>query len=446
MNLEQFGLLLINFVYCIFCSFFILEIISVFFDVRILFKNKLIYICLSTLGIFSLIIISFFTDLGSSSIFVLIRFILGIIIYIMLNILVLKLKFMHSITATIIYFVFMFLFDLFSFFVANFFNFDIMLIRGNFAISLFYYSMLFVGSLAVLYIFKYIKHKNDNIQINNNRLFLTIVYLLITLFYILTNLYFYTSFSQLIKPSFIVVNSIVIVVYFVLTLYTTYNSQKLFNYTEENQNLKLYISSIDSLLNELKRFRHNYSNTLTSIQGFSNASDLEGLKIFLSELIETHQNTKNIDTFDFTKVSNPALKSIFLSKLSTALSKNIKVMFAYEANITNMQIHISDLCEILGVFLDNAIEECENLDLKNRRIEVFTDIVNDYFVLIVSNTFLDEPDISKIFKKDFSSKSGGNRGIGLYTVRTILDSYPHVILNTFVERNLFIQELQIKIK
>ncbi|HBY21097.1 MAG: hypothetical protein A2Y24_07325 [Clostridiales bacterium GWE2_32_10] len=446
MNLIFLCSSLLNIAFCIFSSFFILEIIKTFYDLRINLKNILLYITISTLILALFLLVPSDSPIASSYIFIMARFLLPIVIYITLNIIILKLNIKLSIIATVIYFVLLVLFDNISLVILNSTSIDIASIRQDPFLLFFYYIILFGISFLSILSFKYIKHKNNNIQINNNKLFLAITYIIITLVYMIANISFYAKYIGSIDPIIVIINAIVIFIYFILTFYTIYNSQKLFNYTEENTNLKSYINAIDNLHDELKRFRHNYANTLIGFQGYTDSNDIEGLKNYLTELIQKSQNIKNIDTFDFNKISNPALKSILLAKISTALNKNIKIVFEYTDNIRNFGINTSDLCEILGVFIDNAIEECEKLKISNRRIEIFIDNQKDICVIIIANPYKDKPEVNKIFQKNFSTKQGENRGIGLCTVKRIINSYNNVILNTLVESNSFVQELQIKIK
>lgn len=51
--------------------------------------------------------------------------------------------------------------------------------------------------------------------------------------------------------------------------------------------------------------------------------------------------------------------------------------------------------------------------------------------------------VNDILKKGYSSK-GDNREIGLYNVKEILnEKYPNILLNTYIEEDIFIQDLHI---
>ena len=50
--------------------------------------------------------------------------------------------------------------------------------------------------------------------------------------------------------------------------------------------------------------------------------------------------------------------------------------------------------------------------------------------------------IDMLSKKGYSTK-GTNRGLGLHNARNILHKYNNVICNTRIEKNYFIQEIQI---
>lgn len=100
-----------------------------------------------------------------------------------------------------------------------------------------------------------------------------------------------------------------------------------------------------------------------------------------------------------------------------------------------------DLCRILGILLDNAIEAavlCANPVLNLGIIKKQRSIS-----FIVINSFEGEtPKIHEIYVRGFST-NGTGRGIGLANLKSILSNYYNTILDTSIEDNLFIQNIEI---
>jgi two-component system sensor histidine kinase AgrC len=99
---------------------------------------------------------------------------------------------------------------------------------------------------------------------------------------------------------------------------------------------------------------------------------------------------------------------------------------------------IIDLCKVVGILIDNAIEASFESDMKELHVGIETS--DGSTSIIIANTYLNEPNMSQLFKRGVSSK-GKNRGLGLCNVKNILAQYPSVFLKTTVDQNLFFQEL-----
>jgi two-component system sensor histidine kinase AgrC len=140
-----------------------------------------------------------------------------------------------------------------------------------------------------------------------------------------------------------------------------------------------------------------------------------------------------------------ALKALISSKVINAYSHDVEIKIEISDDIYELSVSIIDICRIVGIILDNAIEAAVLFDTKNVHIAV---IKNDEFtIFIINNSCLeDTPPIYKIYDKNFSTKGEG-RGIGLKTVRHIIDEkYSNITLNTKIENCTFKKELIIKNK
>lgn len=200
------------------------------------------------------------------------------------------------------------------------------------------------------------------------------------------------------------------------------------------------------MYSETRRFKHDYINMLSPLKEYIDNEDIEGLsEFFYNNVIDMDKNIKwsnsNIDKLKYIKFSG--LKAILSTKLIKASSMNIDINVHIVEDIDYIHMNIMDLCRIIGILMDNAIEasgECEA-----PKICIVVANKNDYVVIALHNNFFgDKPLIHKIYKEGFSTKGRG-RGLGLYTVKNIIDiKYENVFLNTSIEGNVFIQEIWIK--
>ena len=122
-------------------------------------------------------------------------------------------------------------------------------------------------------------------------------------------------------------------------------------------------------------------------------------------------------------IPSGGLRGLIYSKILLMVSKNIE----YELDVSN-SVRVVDLfeyddclmldvCKIIGIFLDNAIEEVDTIDDKYIVIEMFID--NDNFNICISNSYNHNKDISNIYTPGVSTK-GGNHGYGLSLVKKIV--------------------------
>nr|WP_242864449.1 GHKL domain-containing protein [Clostridium botulinum] len=215
---------------------------------------------------------------------------------------------------------------------------------------------------------------------------------------------------------------------------------------EEKNEIEEYSHIIEDMYSETRRFKHDYINMLSPLKEYIDNEDIEGLsEFFYNNVIDMDKNIKwsnsNIDKLKYIKVSG--LKAILSTKLIKASSMNIDINVHIVEDIDYIHMNIMDLCRIIGILMDNAIEasgECEA-----PKICIVVANKNDYVVIALHNHFFgDKPLIHKIYKEGFSTKGRG-RGLGLYTVKNIIDiKYENVFLNTSIEGNVFIQEIWIK--
>ena len=65
--------------------------------------------------------------------------------------------------------------------------------------------------------------------------------------------------------------------------------------------------------------------------------------------------------------------------------------------------------------------------------------------ILVRNPVRDQVPLSRIWKEGYSTKGSG-RGMGLTSLRRIVESYDHVSSRTYQEDGFFVQELRIGAK
>ncbi|WP_243121049.1 sensor histidine kinase [Clostridium autoethanogenum] len=200
------------------------------------------------------------------------------------------------------------------------------------------------------------------------------------------------------------------------------------------------------MYSETRKFKHDYINMLIPLKEYIDTSNVNDLKDFFYDNVlnidkDIKWNNTNIDKLKHIKIL--PLKALISTKLIKALSSRINIKVEIVEDISQIYMNIMDLCRILGILLDNAIEASMKCDLP--KLYFCICVKKDYVVIAVHNNFGNtKPVIHKIYEKGFSTKGDG-RGLGLYILKDTIDTkYNNVFINTSVEDNMFIQELWIK--
>ena len=99
-----------------------------------------------------------------------------------------------------------------------------------------------------------------------------------------------------------------------------------------------------------------------------------------------------------------------------------------------------DLCSVLGNLLDNAIEACEKLEAKDRKIVINIDERSGFLIIKVTNSIT--PQTSKIKRIGFTTKEDAeNHGIGLRMVERICVKYEGRLIFTPLENVLSVSAI-----
>ncbi|WP_369900780.1 GHKL domain-containing protein [Bacillus manliponensis] len=216
---------------------------------------------------------------------------------------------------------------------------------------------------------------------------------------------------------------------------------------EEYDNLKKYTSEIEIQYQDMRKFRHDYQNILISIEMFILEKDLQGLKNYYEEVLRPtskYLDENNFKLENLSKIKVKELKSIFASKLMRAQELGINAKFEANAEIVKIPIDSFALITSVGILLDNAIEELQ--DIKDG--ELLTGVITDgeSISIIIQNTCRDDvPKLYLLKQAGFSTK-GENRGLGLNNLYELLSPLENVITETTIRDNLFVQKIHIQLE
>ncbi|MFV0560261.1 MAG: GHKL domain-containing protein [Enterococcus sp.] len=206
-----------------------------------------------------------------------------------------------------------------------------------------------------------------------------------------------------------------------------------------------YIESLEKTNTEIRRFKHDYQNTLLSMKGYFDNHDLKGLKDFYqSHLLHAVGNLSQ-QTLDASKFSNLGVrevKSLLISKVLQAQGQNITISIEIPNEVRTINANAIFLVRCLGIILDNAIESAVKIEKGWIRIG-FIRINNHGLDIIVENSSESSlPPLHQLKITGFSTK-GENRGIGLSNLDLLISKSSNCTLETRITENVFTQIIHI---
>ncbi|MEC1771138.1 sensor histidine kinase [Schinkia azotoformans] len=211
------------------------------------------------------------------------------------------------------------------------------------------------------------------------------------------------------------------------------------------QHFSEYTKALAKVNEDMQKFRHDYMNILLSIRGYLDEKNIDGLTdYFYTNIIPTEQRTlfRNKMFGVLEKIEVLDIKSIIASKMIQAERGNIEVNLEIPQQISQINIDPIDLTRVLGIYLDNAIEASESIKNPCINMAFFLNMEEGIIIIIENKCNPNNLHLDKLFNQPFSTK-GEQRGLGLLNVRSILNKYDHITMNTRIDKDWFIQEIQI---
>ena len=210
------------------------------------------------------------------------------------------------------------------------------------------------------------------------------------------------------------------------------------------RDMERYSRHIEELYKEVRSFRHDYTNLLTSLRLGIEEEDMEQIKEVYDSVLKDSSEKLQDNKYDLGRLVNvrdSALKSLLAGKFLKARDKNIVFNVEVPEEIQVEGMSLLDFLTIVSILCDNAIEASVEACQPHVSIAFLKNGAQETF--IIENSIKEERiDISEIFSFGASSK-GEERGVGLYTVMKIVESHPNTSLNTTCQNQVFRQVLTV---
>lgn len=269
---------------------------------------------------------------------------------------------------------------------------------------------LFVGVISILLVnlklFKNITNKVIDIidNINKNVLIIVLGVLIIIINFLLMVPYYR------IRTSYIVIfNAITIVVYSFIVFKMFEEKSRYIKMNNKYNMTNTTLKELEQNVTRLKITNHENKNQLLTIRNMiKKGEDGKSLIKHIENIVNTKIKDDETLMFQTSTITNSMISSIVYSKMLTMKENDVDVDLIISRDIKDL--YLSDIpdelavevCKIIGVYLDNALEEVSKYEEKIINIEFYAE--KKTLCIAISNNFEGEIDFEKMDNPGYTTK------------------------------------------
>lgn len=318
-------------------------------------------------------------------------------------------------------------------------------------------SVMFLLNLALIFfemfvVFKWKDTFYNYLNNKNSNIFLS---LLIYLYFIDILIGFIYSKSTNVPPVsiFLSITLVVQVIFVVGAYYELLKIQKSIldkkqqeELQRELQQQKVYTDTLEKDEDNLRKFRHDYKNILTAIKYSIQKGNYEKAIADLNEYTEENLDNEALLKYkDVNHIKIEYVKSLLVAKVSQMANEGIQYDFECREDIVELPSGIKelDLIRIMGIAIDNAIEESQKIitetgDKSQAQIQMMMYSSDDIGLEFEIKNKIKSTgvSISQMKEANYTTKKD-HAGLGLANIEEIKQRYPALDISYTIEDGYF---------
>lgn len=360
---------------------------------------------------------------------------------------ILQVKIKETIISSLIQQILMFIAELICMILFSLFSINIL----DMSITNFYGSLSVNLSISVILIIIYnisfiklfcSKIFESLIDLNGNIKYIVSIFILITLNFYLMSIYFFN-----IDKTIIFINVMFIIIYSIILYFLLNEKQKNNFYMKENKNLINSLNEYEKMLDYQRISNHENKNQLLVIKSMVKKDNIKAIN-YIDEIIKEKREDNEITYSKAKRIPSGGLQGLIYQKMLFMQEKNINVVLDVNTQVRKIDLYnISskmnyDICRIVGIILDNAIEETIKFNRKDREI-IISMYVDELFFIEISNRIKENINMDKIIEKGYTTKDSGH-GYGLSLLNKIINENEEIYNEIRIVNNIFTQIVKIK--
>lgn len=236
-------------------------------------------------------------------------------------------------------------------------------------------------------------------------------------------------------------NFVIIILYFIIIMFILKLKNKNQLISERYNNMINNLQVQEEMISECRICNHESKNQLRTIKNMTNNKKIIS---YIESILKEKTYLNNIVINEVYRIPSGGLRGLIYNKIVDMKQKNINYSLVVDRKVNQKLINlikiddIIEICKLLGIFIDNAIEE--SLNNSKKQIDISLYVIDDEFILDISNIYN-----KNYMDKTFKSRKGINRGFGLKLAKRIVMNNDNIIHNTLIKEDIFQQRIIYKI-
>lgn len=207
--------------------------------------------------------------------------------------------------------------------------------------------------------------------------------------------------------------------------------------------LQAHLNLLEELQQEVRAFRHDFTNLMAGTSQRAADGDLKGIQEFLQSTGAYFDEKLGNEIQQLESISNIKiypLQSLITAKTAKMQEEGISYTLEVPNPVTESGMRAEELLRCIGILVDNAMEAAA--ESSEKFVKVILLQRPGEFYAVVSNTCPEKPNLAKMQEKGYSSKGKG-RGTGLLSLRKLTSEYPNCMARMHSHGKILTQEIRL---
>lgn len=287
----------------------------------------------------------------------------------------------------------------------------------------------------------------NQLLVKTQKIKFSLLITILSIFIISLNLVLSFIYYKVSSITILIINIILTVIYSFIVFKFIEQKNRYIDISDKYSLSEASLKEVQNNVNRLMALNHENKNQLITIRTMVANKDKDILKNIDAIVEEKIKDDKELK-IRTSVIFNTMLGSLIYSKLLTMKEKdithNLHISKAInKSHLINLGDKTNvDVCKIIGVYLDNAIEAVMEADVKEINIDLYLE--DAYFCISIANTFKGKVDLDAITDYGYTTKSKGH-GYGLSLVKEVIKDNNALSSKTdIIDNKVFVQNLKIK--